>query len=133
MVRRGSSVRVRLRAWLLMRGRLEGLRRTDSGRLRHPAKPRDGRRPDRKSVWRAVKGVAIRHPGLLPSDANAPIIRSMKRTSHPLAAGFCLVAILVAPTLAQAAPGDLDPSFGADGKVTTDFGGMDDEILSMAI
>jgi uncharacterized delta-60 repeat protein len=57
----------------------------------------------------------------------------MKRTYHLLAAGLCLVAVLVAPTFAQAAPGDLDPLFGGDGKVTTDFGGIDDEILSMAI
>jgi hypothetical protein len=41
---------------------------------------------------------------------------------------------LVVPTVAEAAPGDLDPSFGGDGKVTTDFGGdVQGEILSAAI
>ena len=36
---------------------------------------------------------------------------------------LALLAALLAPALAQAAkPGDLDPSFGGDGKVTTNFG-----------
>jgi uncharacterized delta-60 repeat protein len=32
------------------------------------------------------------------------------------------VFLLLIPSIAQAAPGDLDPSFSGDGKVTTDFG-----------
>jgi hypothetical protein len=35
---------------------------------------------------------------------------------------FALALLLSAAPLAVAAPGDLDPSFGGDGKVTTDFG-----------
>jgi uncharacterized delta-60 repeat protein len=50
-----------------------------------------------------------------------------------LAFGLALLAALT-PALAQAAPGDLDPSFGTGGKVTTDFGGdVGGEILSVAI
>lgn len=33
----------------------------------------------------------------------------------------------------QAAPGDLDVSFGGDGRVTTDFSGLTDEVLAIAI
>src|SRR2546422_9635044 len=33
-----------------------------------------------------------------------------------------LVVLSLAPCVAHAAPGDLDPSFGGGGKVTTDFG-----------
>ncbi len=49
---------------------------------------------------------------------------------HPRARGwplaFCLATalVLILPA-AQAAPGDLDPAFGAAGKVLTDFGGSD--------
>ncbi len=39
------------------------------------------------------------------------------------AAGMALV--LAVPGVALAAPGDLDPSFDTDGRVTTDFGGFD--------
>jgi uncharacterized delta-60 repeat protein len=47
--------------------------------------------------------------------------------------GLLLVAVLLAWQLAMAAPaqakaGDLDPSFGTGGKVTTDFGTIDDSI-----
>ena len=47
--------------------------------------------------------------------------------------GLLLVAVLLAWQLATAAPaqaktGDLDPSFGTGGKVTTDFGTTDDEV-----
>ncbi len=37
--------------------------------------------------------------------------------------GLGLTALLAAAPIAAAAPGDLDPSFGFGGKVTTDFGG----------
>jgi hypothetical protein len=51
-----------------------------------------------------------------------------------LAFGLALLAALLAPAFAQAAPGELDPSFGTGGKVTTDFGGdVGGEILSVAI
>jgi uncharacterized delta-60 repeat protein len=36
-----------------------------------------------------------------------------------------VVALLALPASAGAAPGDLDPTFGGDGLVTTDFGGTD--------
>jgi hypothetical protein len=45
-----------------------------------------------------------------------------------------IVVALFTPSAAGAAPGDLDPSFGAGGKVITDFGGEGQgEILSAAI
>jgi uncharacterized delta-60 repeat protein len=40
---------------------------------------------------------------------------------------FALAAALLAPALAQAAPGDLDPSFSGDGKVTTNFVGQHED------
>ncbi|MGH2963925.1 MAG: hypothetical protein ACRDMH_00880 [Solirubrobacterales bacterium] len=54
-----------------------------------------------------------------------------------LAAGFALavpLAALLPPALAHAKPGDLDRSFGNDGKVITDFGGgVGGEITSEVI
>jgi uncharacterized delta-60 repeat protein len=50
-----------------------------------------------------------------------------------LAFALALFTPFLAPTLAQAAAGDLDSSFGAGGKVTTDLGGTDDESVSIAI
>ncbi len=47
--------------------------------------------------------------------------------------GLAVLFALLTPALAQAAPGDLDPSFGTGGKVTTDLGGTDDQIVSMAL
>jgi uncharacterized delta-60 repeat protein len=51
-----------------------------------------------------------------------------------LAVALVLLAALLGPTVAQAAPGDRDPSFGTRGKVITDFGGdVEGEILAEAI
>ncbi|WP_063886634.1 DUF11 domain-containing protein [Streptomyces aureus] len=41
--------------------------------------------------------------------------------------------VLSCPWVAVAAPGDLDPSFDGDGRVTTDFGGTTDEAFAMAV
>ena len=40
---------------------------------------------------------------------------------------------LALPGVAQAASGDLDPTFGTGGKVTTDFNGNDDEAHGLVI
>ena len=42
------------------------------------------------------------------------------------------VALMLSPAV-QAAPGDLDTTFGAGGKVTTDFGGSADRGLAVAL
>jgi uncharacterized delta-60 repeat protein/uncharacterized repeat protein (TIGR01451 family) len=44
-----------------------------------------------------------------------------------------LVVVLVTPVNVSAAPGDLDPTFGTGGKVTTDFAGQFDQAFAMAI
>jgi len=49
--------------------------------------------------------------------------RHLRRSASVLALCGALLAILVAP--AQAAPGDHDETFSANGKTTTDFGGRD--------
>ena len=46
----------------------------------------------------------------------------MKRLTSAIALIAAMVGV-VFPALAQAAPGDLDPTFSSDGKQTTDFGG----------
>jgi uncharacterized delta-60 repeat protein len=59
---------------------------------------------------------------------------SRERSAAGLLLGFAIVGALLVPSVARAAPGDLDPSFGTGGKVTTDFGGdVGGEILSVAI
>src|SRR6267142_2270139 len=65
-----------------------------------------------------------------------------KRIQRPKSAG-CLVAlslfsailflILGVPLPTQASPGDLDPSFGSGGIVTTAIGNIDDEVFALAI
>jgi len=37
------------------------------------------------------------------------------------------------PSYLQATPGDLDPTFGTGGKVTTDFGGGTDQAFAVAL
>ena len=50
----------------------------------------------------------------------------MKRHIHLATAAVALALITAAlPAAAAAAPGDLDPTFGSGGKVTTDVGGSD--------
>ena len=44
-----------------------------------------------------------------------------------------MIIVLSVTSLAQAAPGDLDPTFGGDGKVTTDFFGGNDTAKAVAI
>ncbi len=44
-----------------------------------------------------------------------------------------ITIVLAVTSLAQAAPGDLDPTFGGDGKVTTDFFGGTDTAKAVAI
>jgi uncharacterized delta-60 repeat protein len=57
-----------------------------------------------------------------------------KPSMHGLLALTAVLAAMLVPALARAAPGDLDPSFGAGGKVTTDLGeDAGGEILSVAI
>jgi uncharacterized delta-60 repeat protein len=46
-------------------------------------------------------------------------LRKMTARNRKLAFALALIAALPAPALAQARPGDLDRSFGGDGKVTT--------------
>ncbi|MFD9223461.1 hypothetical protein ACFWDI_26440 [Streptomyces sp. NPDC060064] len=41
--------------------------------------------------------------------------------------------VLFCPGVALAAPGDLDPTFGTGGKVTTNFGGTDNEARGVAV
>lgn len=47
--------------------------------------------------------------------------------------GALLAVMLLATASAQAAPGDLDPTFGTGGLVTTDFGGRGDFGLAVAL
>ena len=47
--------------------------------------------------------------------------------------GGALVVIIATASPGAAAPGDLDPSFGRDGKVTTDFAGGGDQAQAVAI
>src|SRR6266487_6929602 len=48
--------------------------------------------------------------------------------------GLLVLALIAAvPASAQAAPGELDPSFGSGGLVTTDFGGRGDFGLAVAV
>ncbi|MEQ4720651.1 hypothetical protein [Nonomuraea sp. B19D2] len=49
------------------------------------------------------------------------------------AAAMGAAFVLLFPGVALAAPGDLDPSFGSGGKVTTDFGGGDDVPTGMVV
>lgn len=46
---------------------------------------------------------------------------------------FVAIVLSLIPLSLQAASGDLDTSFGIDGKVTTDFGGGSDQAYAMAI
>jgi uncharacterized delta-60 repeat protein len=46
---------------------------------------------------------------------------------------LALILAAAVPASAQAAPGDLDPSFGSGGLVTTDFGGRSDFGLAVAV
>jgi uncharacterized delta-60 repeat protein len=50
-----------------------------------------------------------------------------------LAIALALLAALLAPAFGHAAAGDLDRSFGGDGKVSTDFGSPNDGATSVAI
>ena len=45
----------------------------------------------------------------------------------------CTIAMTIVGTPANAAPGDLDPSFGSGGMVTTDFSGAFDKVEDLAI
>jgi hypothetical protein len=84
--------------------------------VRHAA-PRSGRRNGGNEV--------LRSPSICPTDRALPLLPlGLVR----LAALILLVATLLAWQLAMATPahakaGDLDPSFGTGGKVTTDIGG----------
>jgi uncharacterized delta-60 repeat protein len=61
-------------------------------------------------------------------------LRANLSTCGLLGCAVVVLAAFLAPSLAQAAAGDLDPSFGTGGKVTTDFGGdVQGEIVSTAI
>ncbi len=51
--------------------------------------------------------------------------RGVFRTGMLSALGIALLVTLILPRPLQAAPGDLDPSFGSGGIVITDFGGND--------
>ncbi|MDA9941056.1 delta-60 repeat domain-containing protein [Luminiphilus sp.] len=59
-------------------------------------------------------------------------LRSMTLSCTLLAVAFSLLTIVGAKPVAAAA-GDLDTTFGTDGKVTTDFNGLTDEARSVAI
>jgi uncharacterized delta-60 repeat protein len=56
---------------------------------------------------------------------------TLRRAFLPAALLAALVVLLVGP--AQATPGDLDPSFGTGGKVTTPFGTRFDEVDGLAL
>src|SRR2546428_8098093 len=53
-----------------------------------------------------------------------PMLRTrlLGQASARLFSSLLLLVLSLAPCVAYAAPGDLDPSFGIGGKVTTDFG-----------
>jgi uncharacterized delta-60 repeat protein len=51
----------------------------------------------------------------------------MRRAAITVAVAISVVWVVLVPTLAQAAEGDLDPSFGSGGKVTTPFADGHDE------
>lgn len=58
-----------------------------------------------------------------------PRMRRVGRTR----AATAVAAVLVLASPAGASPGDLDTSFGSGGKVTTDFGGVDDRARGVAL
>jgi uncharacterized delta-60 repeat protein len=58
----------------------------------------------------------------------------MRRSWARLGSAILVVPSVVwLPSPASAAPGDLDPTFGSGGIVTTDFGGGDDVLRAMAV
>jgi hypothetical protein len=59
---------------------------------------------------------------LYPAWMRSPITR-IARALFVSAAAFCLFLL---PRVGSTSPGDLDPTFGAGGKVTTDFRGFYD-------
>jgi hypothetical protein len=56
--------------------------------------------------------------------------RFPRRPSLTLVGAVALVLVMTTPALA--APGDLDPTFDGDGKVTTDFAGSSDGARGVA-
>ena len=62
------------------------------------------------------------------------VMGTRERSAGTLLLACTISAALLVSPVAQAAPGDLDPSFGGGGKVVTDFGGdVGGEILSEVI
>src|ERR687896_174979 len=59
------------------------------------------------------------------------LARFPRRPSLTLVGAVAVVLAIANP--AAAPPGDLDPTFDGDGKVTTDFAGADDEAQGVAI
>jgi uncharacterized delta-60 repeat protein len=74
----------------------------------------------------------MRVPVRLPSNATK---RPMSRRAAIAAAASLIIATLglVLAPAALAAPGDLDPTFGTGGKVTTDFAGGFDEAHALVV
>src|SRR5918999_110285 len=62
---------------------------------------------------------------------DAMLARFPRRPTLTLVGAVALVIAIANP--AAAPPGDLDPTFDGDGKVTTDFAGTFDEAFGMAI
>ena len=64
------------------------------------------------------------------------VVRSAQRSLRGFVSGLSLLVLLamqvVLSSPANAAPGDLDPTFGVGGTVTTDLGG-EDEIIGLAL
>ncbi|WP_351234945.1 calcium-binding protein [Streptomyces sp. NPDC002133] len=63
----------------------------------------------------------------------APGRRRPRSSRAGAVAALGAALVLVCPGVALAAPGDLDPTFGTDGKVTTDFGGNSDLAFAVAV
>jgi uncharacterized delta-60 repeat protein len=77
-----------------------------------------------------VLGRIIRVPGL---SGGAPVPARFVRHVLAFALPIALVGSLVSARAATAAPGDLDPTFGSGGTVTTPIGSSSDEAAAVAI
>jgi len=66
-------------------------------------------------------------------DSSGGVIGRRRALTWPLLLVAALILAVVSAGSALAAPGDLDPTFDTDGKVTTDLGSSNEDARSMAI
>src|SRR2546423_14332009 len=72
----------------------------------------------------------------MTSSLSIAVLRNRRVTRKLLTVSTLVIALLLtytAPTPVQADDGDLDKSFGAGGKVVTDFSGGEDEATAVTI